>query len=127
MSKKARLRKANRRRFESWWKSRNYRGVADMVKDFYDIKGKEYRALEDGIVFKTESKIWQLQNHPRSINGTAVWGVGMDLKSSRFCSALYIDWKRVEYLHKKARAELFKLWNENNIKDNKKQEINKEY
>ena len=113
MSKKARLRKANRLRFESWWKSRNYRGVADMVKDFYDIKGKEYRALEDGIVFKTDSKIWRLQNHPRRIDGTIIWGIGRDLKSSRLRIDRYITKKDVEYLHKKAKEELFKLWNEN--------------
>lgn len=113
MSKKARLRKANRRRWKSWWKSRHYRGVADMVKDIYDMKGKEYRPLEDGIVFKTDSKIWRLQNHPRRIDGTIVWGIGRDLKSSRLRIDRYITKKDVEYLHKKAKEELFKLWNEN--------------
>lgn len=117
MSKKARLRKANRRRWESWWKSRNYCGVADMVKDFYDMKGKEYRPLEDGIVFKTDSKIWRLQNYPRTVNGIDVWGVGRDLKPSCRRFDMYLTKKNVEYLHKKAREELFKLWKENNIKE----------
>lgn len=117
MSKKARLRKANRRRFESWLKSRNYRGVADMMKDFYDIKGKEYKPLEDGIVFKTDSKIWRLQNHPKTVHGTELWGFGRDLKPSRFCFDRYLDRKSVEYIHKRVMEELFKLWKEsNNIK-----------
>ena len=114
MSKKARTRKATRRRWESWWKSRHYRGVADMVKDFYDMTGKEYRSLDDGIVYKTESKIWRLQNHPRSINGIAVWGVGKDLKPSRFSFYRYLDSKNVDYIYKMARKELFKLWKESN-------------
>lgn len=111
MSKKARLRKANRRHLESEWKSRNYQGPADMVKDFYDMKGWNYKQVPDGIAFKSTSMLWRLHNHPTRISGIAVWGIGKHLNSPRF-PYQYITEKNLEYLQKRAKEEIFKLWNQ---------------